>query len=164
MPTPRKQPMDLFLEVFGILMVLVSFILPAIYYSSLPDSLPRHFGSDGQPDAYGSKGIIWVLPSVGFILYLTIGLISNVTGLINLPFKPKPEKIDFYQSKYARMIRILNVIMVSIFTYITYNTIEIGMGNQTQLPTYFAPFSLIFFIGVCLIYVLPDLLKNGKQK
>jgi uncharacterized membrane protein len=164
MPTPRKQPIDFFLEIFGILIVLASFILPAIYYSSLPDSLPRHFGSDGQPDAYGSKGIIWVLPSIGFILYLIIGLIGNVLGWINLPFNPDPEKIDFFQSKYSRMIRVINVIMVCLFSYVTYNTIEIGLGNQTQLPTYFISLFLIFLIGICLIYVLPDLLKNRKQK
>lgn len=164
MPAPRKQPIDFFLEIFGIFVVLASFVLPAINYSSLPDSLPRHFGSDGQPDAYGSKGIIWVLPTVGFILYLTIGLIGNVLGWINLPFNSDPEKIDFFQSKYSRMIRIINVIMVCLFSYVTYNTIEIGLGNQTQLPTYFISLFLIFLIGICLIYVLPDLLKNRKQK
>lgn len=163
MPT-KKQPLDLFLEIFGILVVLVSFILPAIYYSSLPDSLPRHFGADGQPDAYGSKGIIWVLPSVGFILYLTIGLVSNAPGLINLPFRPDPEKIESYQRKYSRMIRILNVFMICLFTSITYTTIQIGLGNQVQLPSYFTTLSFVVLLGIPLLYVLPDLISARKQK
>ena len=161
MPT-RKRPFDRFLEIFGILVVLASFILPSIYYQSLPDILPRHFGSDGLPDAYGSKGIIWVLPIVGLILFLIVGVVSNVPGLINLPFKPDPEKTDFYQSKYSRMIRILNVFMVCLFASITYNTIQIGLGNQTQLPTYFTLVSLLIFIGIPLIYILPDLLNAKK--
>lgn len=163
MPT-RKQPLDRFLEIFGILVVLASFVLPAVYYSSLPDSLPRHFGSDGQPDAYGSKGIIWVLPSVGFILFLTIGMISNVPSLLNLPFKSDPEKIGSYQRKYSRMIRILNVLMVCLFTYINYTTTQIGLGNQAQLPSYFTPLSFVFLLGIPLLYVLPDLIMARKQK
>lgn len=161
---PKKQPFDLFLEIFGILVVLASFILPAIYYQSLPDSLPRHFGPDGQPDAYGSKGIIWVLPSVGFILFLTIGLISNVPGLINLPFRPKPEEMESNQLKYSRMIRILNVFMVCLFAHLTYTTIQIGLGSHTQLPGYFTAFSVFFLLGIPLLYVLPDLIRARKQK
>lgn len=164
MASSRKQTIDIFLEILGILIVITSFLLPSIYYQSLPDSLPRHFGSDGLPDAYGSKGIIWVLPMVGFILFLIVGLISNIPGLINLPFKPDPEKIDFFQRKYSRMIRILNVVIACLFTYITSNTIQIGLGNKTQLPTYFTPVTFLFLLAIPLIYVLPDLIKNGKQK
>ncbi|TDQ14676.1 uncharacterized protein DUF1648 [Algoriphagus boseongensis] len=164
MQSLKKHPFDQFLEIFGILLVLASFILPAINYQNLPDSIPRHFNSDGLPNAYGSKGIIWLLPITGFILYLVIGVVSHIPSLINLPFKPDPERLEYFQMKYARMLRILNAGMVFLFAFINYGTIQIGLGNQTQLPDYFSLIALIFFIGVPISYVLFDFLKSNKSR
>ncbi len=162
MPKFKKHPLDLTFEILGISAIIVSFALPAFYFQDLPDSFPRHFGSDGLPDAYGGKGIIWVYPIVGAILFIIIGLISNIPSMINLPFQPNPENTEISQRKYARMIRILNVGMVCILVFITHNSIQIGLGNQTQLPDYFTPISLLFFFGTPLIFILPDLLKAKK--
>ncbi len=160
--TIKKPPLDLIIETLGVVAIIVSFALPAFYYSSLPDTLPRHYGSDGLPDAYSGKGIIWVLPILGFCLYLTISLISSIPSLINLPIKTTPENAEFYQKKYSRMIRIINVWMVLLFAFLTYFSIQIGLGNQTQLPNYFKPISLLLFFGTPLVYIIPDLLKARK--
>lgn len=159
----KKQTLDISLEISGIAIILASFLYLALTYQTLPDLLPRHYGSDGLPDAYGGKGIVWVLPIVGLILYMVIGLISNFPSLINLPFTPKPENVEKYQRKYARMIRILNVVMVGTFAFLTYQTVQIGLGNQTQLPTYFTLFSLVLLVGIPLIFVIPDWIKARKE-
>lgn len=144
----KKHPLDIIIEITGIFVILTTFLLLAINYQSLPDSLPRHYGSDGVPDAYGAKGIIWVLPIMGLVLYLVIGLISNVPSVINLPFKPNPENAERYQRKYARMLRLLNVVMVCIFAFLTYQSAQIGLGTQSQLPVYFKPVSLFLLFGI----------------
>jgi uncharacterized membrane protein len=159
----RKHPIDIFLEISGIIIISGCFLFLAFNYSSLPDSLPRHFGSDGVPDAFSAKGVIWVLPIMGLVLYLLIGLISNVPGLINLPFQPNPEKEEFYQRRYSRMIRILNVVMVGIFAFLTYQSAQIGLGVHSQLPEYFKAVSLGLLFGIPLIYVIPDMIKAGRQ-
>lgn len=159
----KNQPLDLIIEPLGVVAVIVSFALPAFYYSDLPDTLPRHYNSDGLPDAYSGKGMIWVLPILGFCLYLIISLISNFPALINIPIKTTPENMDFYQKKYSRMIRIINVEMVLLFAFLTYFSIQIGLGNQTQLSNYFKPVSLLFFFGTPLVYIIPDLLKARKK-
>lgn len=161
-PKLKKQSLDIFLEILGAIAIVISFALPALYYQDLPENLPRHYGLDGVPDAYGGKGIIWVLPIMGLPLYLIISLISTIPSLINLPFKPSPEKIEIYQRKYSRMIRIMNVGMVCTFAFLTYNSIQIGLGNQTQLAQYFMPISLFFFFGVPTTLILSDLLKTKK--
>lgn len=159
----KKQPLDSFLEIIGVVVILGCFLYLTLIYKSLPDSLPRHFGSDGVPDAYGGKGIIWVLPIVGLILYLIVGLISYAPDLINLPFKPSPEKTEFYKMKYSRMLRILNVAMVCIFAFLTFQSAQIGFGNQPQLPQYFSLVAITLLLGIPLIFVIPDLIKARKQ-
>ena len=162
--TYKKHAMDTFLEILGVLIILVTFFYLAMNYQALPDSLPRHYNSEGLPDAYGGKGIVWVLPAIGLILYMVIRLITHVPSLINLPFKPNPEKADFYRMKYSRMIRILNVVMVGLFAFLTYQSAQIGLGNESQLPGYFKVVSLALVFGIPLIYVVPDMIRARRQK
>lgn len=160
----KKHPLDIVLEILGVIVILGCILFLVLNYQSLPDSLPRHYGSDGLPDAYSAKGIIWVLPIMGFILFMVIGLISNVPSLINLPFKPRPEQVDFHQKRYARMVRILNLVMVCIFAFLTYQSAQIGLGVQTQLPGYFKVLSLGLLFGIPLIYVIPDLVNARRHQ
>lgn len=156
----KKHPIDIFLETIGIIIILGCFLFLALNYGSLP----RHYGSDGVPDAYSAKGIIWVLPIMGLILYMVFGLISNVPSLINVPIKSSPEKVEFHQRKYSRMIRIPNLVIVCIFAFLTYQSALIGLGVQSQLPGYFKVVSLGLLFGIPLIYVIPDMIKARNQK
>ncbi len=160
----KKHPLDKILEITGIIIILTCFIFVALNYSSLPESMPRHYGLDGKPDAFAGKGIVWILPVFGIFLYMIIGVISNIPSLINLPFKPEPEKLEYYHLKYARMIRILNVVVMCLFTFLTYQSIQIGFGNQTQLPRSFTAISLVLILGIPVYFILPDLIKAHKLK
>lgn len=164
MKISKNQTFDLILEILGIIGILTLLVLPIIFYTDLPDSLPRHYGSDGLPDAFGGKGVIWVLPIVGFVMYLVIRFISTLPEQINLPLKENPEDSEFKQKKYGRMIRILNVGIVFTFLFFTFNTIQIGLGNQTQLPSSFKPLTLLFIVGVISIFLIHDWLKSRKIK
>ena len=159
----EKQPIDILLEISGIIVILGSFLFLTINYQDLPDSIPRHYGADGVPDAYGGKGVIWVLPAVGFVLYFVIGLISHVPGVINLPFKPAPEQAEFYQKRYARMIRILNLAMVCVFAFLTYLSAQVGLGTQTQLPRFFTLVAVTLMISIPFAFIIPDMIKAKRQ-
>jgi uncharacterized membrane protein len=162
-PKSKKNPLDILLEITGMIVILGCFVFLALNYQDLPDSLPRHYGADGVPDAYGGKGIIWVLPAIGLVLYIVIGLISHVPGLINLPFRTAPEQVEIHQRRYARMIRILNVAMVCIFAFLTFHSAQIGFGNQSQLPQYFSLVAITLLLGIPLIYVIPDMVKARRK-
>lgn len=68
---------------FLLSIVLLILAIPfgyAIYlYPSLPEIIPTHFNIKGEADGYGSRGIIFLLPSimgvVGFMVYL---LLTNI--------------------------------------------------------------------------------------
>ncbi|MDF2156792.1 DUF1648 domain-containing protein [Algoriphagus sp. CAU 1675] len=160
----RIHPFDLILDILGIIGILALFAIPAIFYQELPDSLPRHFGSDGMPDAYGGKGVIWVLPILGFFMYLVLRFISTLPELINLPFKVNPSEGESQKRKYGRMIRVLNVVLIFTFVFLTFNTIQIGLENNTQIPSEFKPIALLLLFGIPSIFLIPDWLKSRKFK
>ena len=42
----------------------------------LPDRVPTHFDISGRPNAWGSPGMLWILPAVGLGLYLLMTLLE----------------------------------------------------------------------------------------
>jgi uncharacterized membrane protein len=42
-------------EIVSLLLIVAMFILATAVWNSMPDSIPVHFGLDGQPDRYGGK-------------------------------------------------------------------------------------------------------------
>ncbi|MEO6851615.1 MAG: SdpI family protein [Mucilaginibacter sp.] len=65
---------------------LVIWLLPLVYlasiYSSLPVSVPVHFGIDGHPDRYGSKGEFMgglsILVGVSALVYLLLKFLPSI--------------------------------------------------------------------------------------
>ncbi|MHC5596804.1 MAG: DUF1648 domain-containing protein [Nostoc sp.] len=54
----------------------------AIYaWSTLPDTIPVHFGFDGQANGWGSKKVLWLLPIIGLA-----GLLSSTNSRFQLKF------------------------------------------------------------------------------
>jgi uncharacterized membrane protein len=42
-------------EIVGLFLIAAMFLLAAAVWNTMPDSIPVHFGLDGQPDRYGGK-------------------------------------------------------------------------------------------------------------
>ena len=73
---------SIFLEVivnkyFYYLLFLLSFNLAV--YADLPDIIATHFNAQGEADDFGPKPIIWLLPSIGLVMF--IGLFLKTVGL-----------------------------------------------------------------------------------
>lgn len=152
MPNPkiavRKEPVDLALERAGYIGLLLLFILPAYYFGSLPDQVPRHFGADGLPTAWSGKGIVWLLPVIGLITFVKIAILSYFPHIYNYPTTVTAENAERLYRLGSRMMRLLNTILVYIFLYITYGTIHTALGEQDGLHP---AFTYALFAGLLLI-------------
>jgi uncharacterized membrane protein len=142
---PAQDAFDYLLEAIGFIALLLLIGLPLYYYGQLPESIPRHFGADGQPDAYSSKAIIWVLPLVGLAMYLGMYWLGKHPHSYNYPQGITPENAQRQYAIATRMVRTLKVVIASLFAYIIYATIQVALGNQTGLGSYFL---LVFLLLV----------------
>ena len=117
----------------GTLIIILIILLPLIYtasiYSSLPDTIPTHFGLSGEPDSFGNKSNIW------FITILMAAVSAVVYVLLkNLP-RIDPKKAAGQSPELYHKIAIsLVVFLCAITIVIIYATRNGSLNTQLMLP------------------------------
>jgi len=145
--TIRRKPIDWVIELIGIVGLIILIGLPIIYFGKLPDIIPVHFGFNGQPDGFGTKNVIWMMPVLGGMLYLGMSLLNKHPHIFNYPQKVTEDNAERLYKTATRMMRILNALVACIFAYITFAIIQTALGNHNGLGTMFMIIFLIVILG-----------------
>jgi len=130
---------DWVIEVICVIGVLILITLPIIYYNQLPDIIPTHYDSQGKADGHGAKSSIWMLPILGTLMYLLMLKLNQYPHIFNYQQKITEQNAEKQYTIATRMLRIVNVSVVRVFTYLTYSTIWIAMGKHSHLSALFTP-------------------------
>ena len=93
--TPNQRPVIslgllpalLAVELAGAIAILVSILLIVEFWGVLPDRIPIHFGLRGQPDAWGDKVTIWILPAVATVIFGVLTAVSRYPHTFKYPVR-----------------------------------------------------------------------------
>lgn len=164
MPRPRVKieldPIDWLLEIAGLIGLILLIILPYYYYDKLPDSIPRHFDFTGKPDGFSDKKVIWTLPLIGGVMYIGLAILNRFPHIFNYLQEITEENAKQQYRNATKLIRILNTILVYVFLYIAYASIQTALGNQKGLSPWF---TVIFITGMSLPLLI-YLIQNFKKQ
>ena len=156
------EPIDKASELLGILGLLLLIGLPIYYFDKLPETIPRHFGANGEPDGFSGKGIIWALPAIGFIMYVGMFWLTKYPHIFNYPQQVTRENAKSLYTAGTRMVRTLNTIISCIFAYITYSTIQTALGNKSGLGTLFMLIFTIVILGTIGYFLYKSMSKKSQ--
>ncbi len=73
----------------------------AIIYHTLPETIPTHFNFAGEPDGWGSRGTVWILPIVGAVTDITMLLV----GLFPQAWNTGTKITVFNRARVFRLVR-----------------------------------------------------------
>jgi uncharacterized membrane protein len=153
------SPTDKLLEMSGLIILGILWIMVIWNFFNLPDTIPTHFNAKGEVDDFGGKISIIFLPIVATILYFGISFTSKYPQLFNFPVELTPENTERQYANALRMIRYLKMALIIIFAIITFQIIQFAEGNSKGLGTWFLPLSLsILFVP--MIYFINKALKD----
>ena len=122
---------DRVLEVTGWSLVLIVWIVTVMYYAGLPQIIPVHFDAKGQPDGYGEKYMILLIPFIATVLCAALTWLCRYPHLFNYP---SPITATTAAKQYAlatRMLRCLKIIIAAIFLFMTTHTISSATGHTS---------------------------------
>ncbi len=147
----------------GALSSIVATLLLTVWaLAALPDRVPVHFGLDGTPDRWGSRGELLVL--AGVVVVLVVGmswLAHGIAGtwsldLVNMPYKDRwlPDHEAALRARVAadlgRFAALIGLAMTAMYA----GALTAGV-NGTPLPVW----SMVLFVG-CLVVGLGGLLGS----
>lgn len=139
----KLVPLDYFIEFIGAIGLACLILLPICFYNDLPNEIPKHFNALGQVDAYGKRGIIWLLPVIGLVLYVAFTVLNKYPFVFNYPVKVTTDNAERLYKIGTRSIRLLKVVIILSFAFLNFKTIEIALNGADEICKFYLPLFLI---------------------
>jgi uncharacterized membrane protein len=140
---------------FAFLAALIA--IPSMNYSSLPDTIPSHFNAAGQPDDYGGKGTLWMLPATGLFFFILMTIVEQFPQIYNYPVEITEENAERQYRNAVRLIRLLKTLILIIFSFLSFKTIQTAAGKSSGLGKAFLPVFLLITFGIIIIFIVKSL-------
>jgi uncharacterized membrane protein len=146
--------LDKILKSFGFLGIIFMFAHLFIVWLDLPETVPTHFNFWGEPDGFGAKGNMLILPFVALGTYIMLTLISRFPNAFNYPENITAAQKQYLYVNSRRMLNWLNLQIVYFFLYGTWKTTQIALEKQTGLATYSLPIFLVAMTITMAYYII----------
>lgn len=159
--TIELTKVDKTLEGLCLIILILLWLGTIAGFSKLPDEIPSHFNAAGQADDYSKKTTIFTLPIVATILSLGMTVLNRYPHIFNYPARVTTENARQIYTSATRLIRILKLGVVVIFTGIVFLTYKTVLAKNDGIGTSFFPVVLALTFVPTIIYLLMS--TNSKK-
>lgn len=139
--------LDWFLEAISLMGLVGMIILLVSYYAHLPETIPVHFKATGQPDGFGSRNMLWILPGSAAVIYILITIGIRHPDKFNYPVPLTSENAQRQYENSKMMLRSVKAIVILLFSYIVLMSVLNGLNRATGLGVYFLPVFIVTLLG-----------------
>ncbi|WP_421877857.1 DUF1648 domain-containing protein [Marinoscillum sp.] len=135
----EKDGFDWVIEIITFLLFAGLIITPFYYYSALPDTIPSHYNAAGEADGFSGKNVIWTLPAIGLVMFIGLTILNRFPHIFNYPTEVTEENAERLYRGGTKLIRVLNMVTIGAFFYISLQSIMGAMGSNMGLGDWFLP-------------------------
>jgi hypothetical protein len=121
-------------------------------WDALPQSIPVHFGFSGQPDAWGDKAAIWILPVVAVVFDAIWVVLANYPHTFNYPVRITEENARVQYQLARSLLAWLKVEMIWLFMWILWQQIQVSLGKVETVSVGLVLGMMIVFLGTFGVY------------
>lgn len=131
-------------QIVSTIMLVIPFIMIAVLWSEIPDTIPIHWNIHGEVDRWGSRAFIFLLPLINIGVYLLFMAIPHID--------PK-KRIEEFGNLYNLLRFIVVSLMFGLFVIILMATLGyIDSANWIIYPIFF----MILILGNIMGKVKPN--------
>ncbi|MGE4540093.1 MAG: DUF1648 domain-containing protein [Bacteroidales bacterium] len=161
-PIPTRS--DKQLEWLGYLLLVASWIFAIWAYAESPEQIVVHYNIKGQPDGYGNKITLLILPLIGTLCFFGMTWLNSYPHLFNYPTKITPENMEFQYRAAIRLIRWLKICILLIFMLITLAIYQsASQNNAIGIMAWLIPTILAITFLPLIFYFLHQSPKKSKK-
>jgi uncharacterized membrane protein len=129
-------------------------------FLKLPATIPTHFNGSGEVDHYGDKKTVLILPIIATAAFFGLTQLNRFPHLFNYMTKITEENAEKQYCIATRMLRVLKLLILLVFTAILLFTYLTTIGATKGLGVWFVPLT----IGLFLIPAILSITKSLKAK
>lgn len=128
--------MILLIDTLAIVFLIIGWWVALGAYPRLPEKIPIHFGISGEPDGWGGRWMIFLMPVIATLIVAMNWFIF--TRLKGSPKMPAAMELPLHLLVFE---------MTALFTYITWRMTEVAFERAKGLGVWFLPITLLGIMG-----------------
>lgn len=118
------ESLDIILECTSIVLIIMLWLYLLTEYPNLPDIVASHFNAKGEPNDYGNKTFILIMPSVATLLYFVFFIVNRFPHLHNYFVNITEENALKNYRLSTRVLRIVGILSITLLAYLTYQIVN----------------------------------------
>jgi hypothetical protein len=153
------------LEIFSIAALLVGPLTIWLNWPILPETVPFHFNWLGQPDHFGPKLSILLLPVVSLLMYAGLSYGQRHPERSNVPWQVNESNRAKTEELIKELLGWLKLEVLVLFSYLQWATVNIALKQMDGLEPWFAPVMLVaLFAPIAFFVISGNKLLPVKQR
>jgi len=151
--------MDSTLEIAGWMLLLLFWLSILVFYYEIPYKIPTLFNLAGQPDSYGSRATMLILPLIGTLLYARLTILNRYPHVFNYPVAITDQNAERQYTIATRLVRYLKFVIVVVFSIIAIISFQTASGKFPGMGAWFIP----LFLGLIyppLVYAIVRMFRK----
>jgi hypothetical protein len=104
-----------------------------------------------------------MLPATGLFLYILMTIIEQFPQIYNYPVQITEENAERQYRNAVRLIRVLKTVILIIFSFLSFKTIQTATGNSSGLGKAFLPAFLLITFGVIIFYIVRSVNNSDRS-
>ncbi|MEK4028533.1 DUF1648 domain-containing protein [Pseudobacillus sp. FSL P4-0506] len=138
--------------VVSLLFILANVIYLFTQWSQLPEQVPIHFNAKGEADGWGSKGMIWFLPFITFILWAGMTVLERKPSLYNIPHLTEENKDQMFANTRL-MLNTIKTEIILFLIYTSWQSVQWSYGKEVGLGYFELPVFLVVLFGTLGVFL-----------
>ena len=146
-------------NIIGIASILVGVILLILFWSDMPDTVPTHFNIQGEPDGWGSKNSLILLPILATFLFVLLSFIEKRPQSFNYLIKITEENA-YKQYTLARSMMNLtkNISTLLLMVISCYSILD--ANETTANGLYLVISAIVVLLFIVMIWYISKSVKH----
>jgi uncharacterized membrane protein len=137
------EPLDVIVEIITISLLVLLIIYTFISFQEMPDTVPTHFNAQGEPDSFGSKNMMWLLPGIGLAIYIVFSILNRYPHLHNYNVNITEQNALKNYRLSTRVLRFTLLFIMLLFIYIEYAIISYVNDHSNVFGSWFLPIIIV---------------------
>lgn len=133
------------LDAIALVGLVISLAIPAFNWSSLPDTIPVHFGITGRADGWGNKWFFWMFPLLSFAIIIGFTVMRRYPQTFNYPVRVTLQNAEVQYDIAINLLNWFKAEFAWLFVWLEWQIINVAKGNNPNID---AAMSLIFIFSI----------------